>query len=268
MARVLPEFAALRRVMGNDPDGSAELRVAVVTPYHRESEALLGECQRSVREQTYPSTHILVADGHPAPFVAGWPVQHIVLPQAHADYGDTPRAIGSLSAISQGFDAIAYLDADNWYAPDHIAAMVDLHLQARASVCVASRSLHRLDGSLLAAAGENGDGIDNVDTSCLFLTAAAYRVVPIWSLLPHNLHPIGDRILWSAIRGLGFRVARRTAPTVRYRSALRVHYEERGEAPPPGARDHAHVTEARRWWRSLGESERALVFKRFGFTFQ
>jgi hypothetical protein len=267
MSHVLPELAVLRRVMSEPSDEASEFRVAVVTPYFKEAEALLAQCHESVRAQTHPCTHILVADGHPAPFVQSWAVQHIVLPRAHRDYGDTPRAIGSFSAVSQGFDAIAYLDADNWYAPDHIQAMVDLHLQARASVCVASRSLHRLDGSVLSPVGERGDGIDGVDTSCLFLTAAAYRVVPVWSLVPRRLHAIGDRVVWSAVRALGFRVARRLPATVRYRTSFRIHYEELGEAPPPGAKDHAPITAAKKWWRELPAEERELVFKRLGFRF-
>lgn len=290
MSNVLPEIATIRRLLGPDtgdivpsPAAAASagpastrapaaspgpaLRVAVITPYCNESEALLDACHRSVLAQTYPCTHILVADGAPAPFVRAWAAQHIVLPRRHADAGDTPRAIASLSAIAQGFDAITYLDGDNWYDPEHIATMIALHLKAGASVCVASRSLHRLDGSVLFSGGERNDGVEHVDTNCLFLTSAAFRVIPVWSLMPRRLHPIGDRIVWSAVRALGYRVARWTTPTVRYRTAFRVHYEEKGEVPPPGAKDNAHILEALAWWRGLTDHDRQIVFKRVGFSF-
>src|SRR3990172_6396080 len=96
------------------------MRVAVITPYYKAREDWLTRCHESVRAQTHPATHILVADGTPESYVDGWEAQHIVLMKNHGDFGDTPRAVGSVSAIGQGFDAIAYLDADNWYAPEHI----------------------------------------------------------------------------------------------------------------------------------------------------
>ena len=33
----------------------------------------------------------------------------------HGDIGSTPRLIGSYHAIGLGVDAVAFLDADNWY---------------------------------------------------------------------------------------------------------------------------------------------------------
>src|SRR5271166_697694 len=102
------------------------LKVAVVTPYHREPTEWLAQCIAGVAAQTYPCTHILVADGFPRPDLVPPAAQHIQLPRAHADNGNTPRAIGSISAIGEGFDAIAYLDADNWHEPGFIEAMVKL----------------------------------------------------------------------------------------------------------------------------------------------
>jgi glycosyltransferase involved in cell wall biosynthesis len=44
----------------------------------------------------------------------------------HRDDGNTPWCFGAISARNQGFDAVAYLDSDNWYAPDRIASLADL----------------------------------------------------------------------------------------------------------------------------------------------
>jgi hypothetical protein len=110
------------------------MRVAVVTPYFREPLDWLRQCHASVRAQTHACTHVMVADGHPQSEVAGWPgLRHIALPTSHGDYGDTPRAIGSIEAIGAGFDAIAYLDADNAYAPDHIESLVELQRRTGAA---------------------------------------------------------------------------------------------------------------------------------------
>ena len=88
------------------------MRIAIITPYYKEPTEVLRRCHDSVKAQTYPATHFMLADGHPNPEVDNWDVVHIKLP-AHGDSCDTPRAIGALSASAQGFDAISLLDADN-----------------------------------------------------------------------------------------------------------------------------------------------------------
>ncbi len=122
------------------------MRVAVISPYFRTPVEWLIRCHASVRAQDHPCTHILVADGEPQDVVATFAAQHIVLPVRHADYGDTPRAVGGLSAVGQGFDAIAYLDADNWYTRGHVASLIALHERTGAPICVSRRILYHLDG--------------------------------------------------------------------------------------------------------------------------
>ncbi len=56
-----------------------------------------------------------VSDGFPNLELMKWNIKHISLPQSHTDYGNTPRGIGSLVADIEGYDFIAYLDADNWF---------------------------------------------------------------------------------------------------------------------------------------------------------
>ena len=144
------------------------MRVAVITPYYREPLGILRHCHESVRRQTHPCAHFMVADGFPSQDVAGWVVQHISLSQPHHDVGNTPRGIGALSAMNQGFDAIAFLDADNWYYPQHIEEMLCLHRKTGAAICTAARTIHRLDGSLMFPDRES-DGDSHVDTSCFFV---------------------------------------------------------------------------------------------------
>ena len=262
-----PEIEALRRVMtelSGDAVTAPALRVAVVTPYCTEAPEVLAQCHASVVAQTHPCTHILVADGSPSAVAATWDAQHITLPRRHADFGDTPRAIGAMSAMAQGFDAIAFLDGDNWIAPDHVATMAALHAETGAQVVIAARTLHRLDGSLLRASGEAGDGTEHVDTNCLFVTSAAFRTLPFWAMIPKRLHYAGDRMVWSAIQALGYKIARATKPTVAYRTGHRVHYEEQGEEPPPNAKETTGVREALRWWKELPHEDRRLVFRRLG----
>jgi len=86
------------------------MKIAVITPYCGEPNDWLAECHESVKRQTHPTTHILVADGQPIDLVSSFDAQHIILPITHRDYGDTPRALGSLSAARQW----AYSDDRRW----------------------------------------------------------------------------------------------------------------------------------------------------------
>ncbi|MEK6943053.1 MAG: glycosyltransferase [Nanoarchaeota archaeon] len=167
-------------------------KIGVITPYHLESNDVLNQCHESVLRQTYPCQHILVADGHPNNIIDSWDASHIILPVQHSDNGDTPRTIGSICAANEGYDAIAYLDADNWFYPEHIESMVSLYEKTTADVCTSRRSIHRLDGSLMFIDGES-DGDKFSDTSCIFLTKNAFTLSLIWAFIPNEISPFCDR---------------------------------------------------------------------------
>ncbi len=219
----------------------------------------------SVRKQSHACVHYLVADGMPRGEINDWQVEHITLARAHHNVGNTPRAVGSISAMSEGADAIAYLDADNWYYPHHIAEMIRLHEQTSAAVCSASRTIHRPDGSLMFRDPEC-NGQTHVDTSCYFLTAAAFRVVPLWGMMPQELGPIGDRVVWNYIQQLGLLRAHNPEPTVAFRTQYAAHYQFNGESPPPDAKANDETTNrALKWWNELPMNERAFWEQRMGF---
>ena len=125
------------------------MKTAAITPYFETEDARLQKCHDSVVAQTHPCTQIFIADGAPQDVVSRFDAQHIVLGANHGDYGDTPRAVGSVSAVSQGFDAIAWLDADNWYEPNHIESLIDLHRKQDAAVCTSSRMIYGRDSAPL-----------------------------------------------------------------------------------------------------------------------
>ncbi len=222
-------------------EGITSWRVAVITPYHREPIEQIRQCHESVRSQTVPCDHFLVADGHPQPDVATWPAQHFILPRAHGDFGNTARGLGALAARNEGYDAVAFLDADNWYAPGHIASMIEVHQITGAPVCTSGRTLHRPDGSFLAIDRHDSDGKTHVDTSCFFLTREAFGLLPIWALMPPNLHQGSDRVFWQAIVARDIRRAHRARPTVAYRTIYRSHYEGLGQPVPPNAKPNVEA---------------------------
>ncbi len=172
------------------------MKVAIVTPYHVEPLDILKRAHDSVVAQTVSCTHYMVADGHARDEVDTWTVRHIRLPGEHGNNGNTPRAIGSLDAVGLGFDAIAFLDADDWYEPDHIEGLLAHHRETGANLLTRGRVIHAIDGSVMLPEGERGDGTETADTSTLLFTRdleAAYR--RMWSDAsdPEDVH--GSRVI-------------------------------------------------------------------------
>ncbi len=213
------------------------MRVAIITPYHSETRAQLLRCRDSVAAQSHPVTHIWVSDGIPdAYLMSQYPDNHISLPKAHADYGDTPRLIGTLSAYQQGFDAVCWLDADNWLEPDHVEQLVRIADREVASVVTATRNLMRRDGSLLAVCGES-DGVHFSDTNCyLVMRDAIPEMAMMWGFKPQYMGVVGDRFVWQHVLDKDLRRSHCAKPTVNYTTCIAAHYLAHGEEPPPEAR--------------------------------
>ncbi len=219
--------------------------MAVITPYHREPTETLRRCHDSVLQQTHPCTHIMVADGHPQPEIASWTAQHFALPVSHRDYGNTPRAIGSMSAFNQGFDAIAYLDADNWYSGDHIESLVTRCSDEGWAVGFSGRRIVLSTGEHCPFVdADEGDG-RHVDTSCFFITAKAAFLASVWAMMDPRFAAIGDRLLLHVVKARGLRHGWTGRQTLYYESRWPVHFEAMGKAPPPDAHsiDLSHLSE-------------------------
>ncbi len=208
------------------------MRVAVVTPYHGEAPEVLWRCHASVMAQTHRATHIMVADGQPSAAVASWDVQHLVLPSRHGDGGDTPRGLGALTALNQGFDAVAYLDADNWFADDHVATCLETCRQTGAHISFASRQIVLASGQLCAF--EDRDAIEHrhVDTSCFFVLRDAAAMFALWAMIDPGVWQACDRIMLSAVRARGVPHAWTHRKSVYYTSKWGLHYRAMGLEPP------------------------------------
>lgn len=200
------------------------MRVAVVTPYYKESPAILRRAHESVREQSWPCRHILVADGHPQADAEGWEADHLVLPRAHGDNGNTPRHRGAVLARERGYDAVAFLDADNWYEPDHIATLVALHRETGAPVVSSRRRIWSLDGQLLLPEGEAADGAGHTDTSALLVTAAAFGLLDLWRDMPRRFSPMCDTVFFYAALFRELPHAWSPAVTWNFQSHYKDHY--------------------------------------------
>jgi hypothetical protein len=229
------------------------MNIAVISPYYRETLPILSACHQSVRAQSVPCTHVMVADGFPSAEVQSWPVEHLILPRSHNDFGSTPRAIGSFHAVGLGFDGVAFLDADNWYRADHLQKLLDLHARTGAPFVTSSRVLCRIDGSVLtdSKAFENHNF---ADTSCMLIMRPAFGVLANWVLMPQYAQPISDRVFLHLARASGTRIVHSQEPTVYYRCVKSDIYELLRETPPPGARPPPDYETAFRRWEADGHA--------------
>lgn len=239
------------------------MKVAVVTPYYREAPDILMQCHASVLSQTFACRHILVADGHPVTLFDKSPhTDHVILPRANGDNGNTPRGIGSLLASSWGFDAVAYLDADNWFAPEHIANLVRAATQTAAPVAASKRTFHTLDGALLPIFEVQEEDRAHIDTSCYLFMREAFDLFHIW-FMPKELGPVCDRVMFQAIAHRGYKVAFSPERTVGFRSQYALHYEGAGLTPPPGAKWPSDLSGPISYVRDT--ANHAGLLRQFGF---
>lgn len=215
----------------------ARSRVAVVTPYHTEPLEILAHCHVSVRRQTLAADHFLIADGHARNEIDGWAVQHVKLPRAHGDCGCTPRGLGALLAASEGYEFVAFLDADNWYHDDHLRSLVAVWEQRGGQVCASFRTFHDLEGQLLPVEEADENALRHIDTSCFLIHRSGFACLTDWLAMPKALAPLCDRIFFAGLLHRRFAVSSSGARTVAFRSQYREHYEVAKRPVPSNAKD-------------------------------
>lgn len=211
------------------------LKAAVITPYCGEEDSLIQRCYESVLNQAYSARHFFVADGQHNQLVDDLDVEHLVLPAAHQDFGNTPRAIGALSALNRGYNAIFFLDADNWYSATHVEESMRLKLDDYDLDFSASlRQLLLPNGHFVPPDSEDVL-FQHVDTSCMCFFEGAFSIIPLWATMTPELSVIGDRIIFKTLKARGLKIARTNCSTVFYTTRYRHHYERVGLTPPPDA---------------------------------
>lgn len=180
------------------------MKIAVITPYFNEPIRVLKRCyesvarQRELKETTV--THFFIADGTGLEALDAFPnVRHLRLGLSHNDNGNTPRAVGGLCALSEGFDAICYLDADNLYDSLHLSSVIQEHENSKSEVVFSSRYSFFPNGDCYDFSEAEGDEDrirSHVDTSCINIFGSALRAVALWGEMPHSFGPVCDRIFF------------------------------------------------------------------------
>jgi glycosyltransferase involved in cell wall biosynthesis len=226
-------------------------KIAVITPYYKESIEVLRQCHESVLSQSLPATHFFIADGFPQAELGQWDIKHISLPQGHDDNGDTPRGIGGILAEVEGYDFVAYLDADNWFHPNHLSSLMEEMEKTGADITCSFRTMHAMDGSeLLGVQDSDETSLEHVDTSCYLINRNAFEALEVWLRIPKMLSPICDRIFYMYLKHKKFKLAYTKNKSAAFRSQYKIHYQMAGIVPPSNLKENV-AGEAFQWMLTI-----------------
>lgn len=240
------------------------LRVAAITPYYNESRHLLQRCIDSVRNQTVNSDHFLIADGIGQDWIDQEVKRHIRLGKRHGDFGNTPRGLGALLAASEGYEAIFYLDADNWIQPDHVQSCIQSAIREfgdwkDCDYVIAKRLFKRPDETTILINDQNG----HVDTNCYLFFPGTFDLISIWVNQPKYLSSLGDRFFYQMLKAKQLNVAANDRPTVNYHCMWASIYRSVGESPPPGAKENIN-DDYQKFIKNLSRRELEILFRLTG----
>ena len=167
--------------------------------------------------------------------------------------------------LAEGFDAVCFLDADNWFEQDHVAACVAGALDgSRPDYVIARRRFVRMDASVLPLQASEDDLNGHVDTSCLFLLRGAFHTIARWATMPRPLAGIGDRVYAATLRSEGLRCVRIDRVTVNYLCTWASLFRQVGEDPPAYAKPNVDPTPAIEWWKSARAEADGIVDRLIG----
>ena len=246
---------------------TVQRRYCVVTPYYKEERALLERCFGSVRRQIPNVDHIVVADGHPQDWIDALPVRHIKLDRAHGDYGNAARGLGALMAIAEGYDGIAFLDADNWYDDDHLASCLAAAESGQdIATVVAQRRFCRPDASSIAGTPADAPHSEHVDTNCYLFLRGSFAHLHRWCTIPQGLSAYGDQMFGKILRTAKLPTVIVGHRTVNYLCMSESIYQQMGEMPPAGCKPIIRWRDAQAWIHALSPVERRHLEEMTGLT--
>jgi glycosyltransferase involved in cell wall biosynthesis len=236
---------------------------AIITPYFKEPPEILKRCIDSVKQQSISADHFLISDGHPQDWVDSSGVRHLRLSMAHNDSGNTPRGIGALLAISEGYTGIGFLDADNWYDPDHVE-----------QCCTAANSVAAAPPDLVAARRRSllPDGTvtnlseepNHIDTSCYWLLEGSFAVAHHWLTMVPQVAPACDRVFYKVVQANLLRICYTKSETVNFVGNYEDFYRAVGKTPPPDAKAGFNMPAFLKWILSLDDRQLRLANQRCG----
>lgn len=237
------------------------MKTAVVIAYYKEPDEWIRRAIDSVLAQRVPCTPFLISDGHPRSWIDELPVRHVRLGIAHGDYGDTSRGIGAALALREGFEALCFLDADNYFLPAHVERLLETQRQTKADIVTSSLFHMRPDGSRIER-DLTEDPTTHTDTSCYLFTGKALVHAQSWLAIPKVVSIIDDRIFFEMMRNRGLHIVHVPLKTVAYTTTWQLHYDMIGETAPPNAKVVFDPEPLVAWWKGLSADQQREVRER------
>lgn len=232
-------------------------RFAVVTPYHKEERKILERCIDSVNQQTVPADHFLISDGFPQDWLDSVDVKHVKLDHAYRDWGNTPRCVGALLAVSESYEGIGLLDADNWYDANHVSeccSAAGSDANTPADLVIARRRIFLPDSTPVPVREEPG----HVDTSCFWFLEGSFHLLHHWMMVA-PVAPICDRIFYGMIKAHNLSVHHTNNITVNYTGDYAPFYTAVGRAPLPTTKSVVNIQAMADWVAGLSPRRRKVV---------
>ena len=108
----------------------------------------------------------------------------------HNDYGDYIRRLGTKLAIKQNSTAVTYLDADNYWSPNHWATVNQTRASSQKNIIISGRRLIHENGKATEDFTK-----DFFDTNTITLFGDAKKIGLLWGRYPREMSLVGDRII-------------------------------------------------------------------------
>lgn len=172
--------------------------LTIVTPAYLESAQVFHQNIRGVQQQEriFPWQHLVVWDGitnlecNDQTHAANETACFLKVRYNHNDYGDYIRRLGTKLAIKQNSTAVTYLDADNYWSPNHWATVNQTRASSQKNIIISGRRLIHENGK------ETEDFTKGFfDTNTITLFGDAKKIGLLWGRYPRQMSLIGDRII-------------------------------------------------------------------------
>ncbi len=108
----------------------------------------------------------------------------------HDDYGDYIRKLGTKIALRKGFNAITFLDADNYLDKNHLKQISTVHKSKKRNIIISKRRFIDTTGKEINASSNNF-----YDTNTMTFFNEHIKIGLLWAKYPKELSLIGDRII-------------------------------------------------------------------------
>ena len=228
--------------------------LTVVTSAYLERKEVIGRNISSVQVQDCCShlQHLVIWDGISnlecidQPYDTNQTNSRLKVRYNHDDYGDYIRRLGTRLAIKQNSTAVTYLDADNYWSPDHWVTVNRTRANSQKKIIISGRRLIHENGK------ETEDFTkDFFDTNTITLFGEAKKIGLLWGRYPREMSLVGDRIISKYIQ-------KHFSNEIAYTDEATVNYRYSAISPEK-------VASFKKWYRSNYNLNSERFKARFGF---